>query len=402
MARLDCSPPLHRRRPGRLLRKSAGLAAAGLLLAPAHAARPVIVPAIPSEEDAPIALLVDLSSGQVLFSREAERRFAPASVTKVMTAYTAFERIKQKKLSLSQVMAMSPETFKNWGRVGSTMFLSHNARVPVDQLLMGITAVSANDGAAVLAEGAAGSIDNWLGLMNVNARRLGMRDSHFASPNGWPDGGATYTSARDLVKLADAVISEHPRLYKQFFGQPGFTSGGITQRNHDPITGVVPGADGLKTGYTDQAGYTFLGSAERSGQRLAIVIAASDTARARDRAARGLIEWGFAAFDNHLLLPADQAIARAKVQSGARRDVALVTNGPLSVTVPRGTRPDVKMSVHYTGPIQAPVEAGDTIGRLDVTITGMPAYSIPLKAGERIEKAGPLQRVTNGVAGWFS
>lgn len=380
------------------------IAVAACLLgsAPASAARPAIVPALPSEEDAPIALLVDLSSGQTLFSREEQRRFAPASVTKVMTAYTAFERIKQKKLGLTQVLSMTPEAFKTWGRVGSTMFLGHDARVPVNQLLLGVTSVSANDGAAVLAEGAAGSVGAWLGLMNANARRLGMRDSHFASPNGWPDGGATYTTARDLIKLAKATVVEHPALYKAFFGQPSFTYGGITQRNHDPITGVVAGADGLKTGYTDQAGYTFLGSAERSGRRLAMVVATSDTARARDRSARALIEWGFAAFDSYVLFPRDRPIAHARVQNGAKRNVALVTDGPLSVAVPRGTRPEIEMVIHYAGPIIAPVEAGDVLGRLDVTVTGMPGYSIPIKAAEPIGAAKPLQRVVNGVAGWFS
>lgn len=378
-------------------------AAAALLLAkPGLAATAAIIPAIPSEEDAPIALLVDLSSGQTLFSREADRRFAPASITKVMTAYTAFELLSQDRLDLPQVMTVRPETFGKWSRVGSTMFLPRDAQVTVGQLLMGVTAVSANDGAAVLAEGAAGSVDNWVALMNANARRLGMHDSHFATPNGWPDGGATYTSARDLVKLARATIKEHPALYRTFFGKPGFSYAGITQRNHDPISGVVQGADGLKTGYTDQAGYTFLGSAERNGQRLVMVVAASDTARARDRASRSLIEWGFAAFDHHTLLPVDQAVAMAEVQNGSRTQVPLVADGPLSVTVPRGTRPAVTMSVRYDGPIRAPIEAGDTLGMLHVTIEGMPSYTVPLKAGARIGEAGALQRVRNGILGWFT
>lgn len=395
---------MHRRSSAPLYRLSlASFAAAAILFANSDlSAASAIVPTIPSEEDAPIGLLVDLSTGQTLFAREAERRFAPASITKVMSAYTAFQLLSKDRLDLSQVMTVRPETFDKWSRVGSTMFLPRDAQVTVGQLLMGVTAVSANDGAAVLAEGAAGSVDNWVALMNANARRLGMRDSHFATPNGWPDGGATYTSARDLVKLASATISEHPNLYTAFFGKPGFSYGGITQRNHDPISGVVQGADGLKTGYTDQAGYTFLGSAERDGRRLVMVVAASDTARARDRASRSLMEWGFAAFDHHKLLPVDHAVAMAQVQNGSKTEVALVADGPLSVTVPRGTRPAVAMSVHYDGPIRAPVEAGETLGRLHVAIEGMPSYSIPLKAGERVEKAGPLLRVRNGILGWFS
>lgn len=385
-----------------IARRTAILAAATMLVTPTAASPQTTGPGVPSEEDAPIALLVDLSSGQTLFSREAERRFAPASITKVMTAYTAFEQIAQEKLALSQVITVQPATFDKWRRVGSTMFLPRDARVPVEQLLMGVTAVSANDGAAVLAEGAAGSVDNWLVLMNRNARRLGMDDTHFASASGFPDGGATYTSAQDLVKLASAIVIDHPRLYEHFFGRPGFTFAGITQRNHDPISGVVRGADGLKTGYTDQAGYTFLGSAERDGRRLVMVIAASDSNRARQRASRSLIEWGFAAFDNHILLPPGKAVAHAKVQDGSRRELALVVDGPLSVTVPQGTRPAISMVVNYNGPIRAPVEAGETLGRLDISVEGMPSYSMPLKAGERIEEAGPVRRVVNGIAGWLS
>lgn len=378
-----------------------GLALVTFSLADTIHAAPQSTPAIPSEADAPIALLVDLSSGQTLFAREADRRFAPASVTKVMTAYTAFDQIAHRKLSLTQVMTVRPDTFNKWSRVGSTMFLARDAAVPVEQLLMGVTAVSANDGAAVLAEGSAGSIPNWLALMNAHARHLGMTNSHFGTPNGFPDGGSTYTSASDLVRLAKAIIKEHPRLYKHFFGQPGFTYNGITQRNHDPISGIVWGADGLKTGYTDQAGYTFLGSAQRDGRRLVMVVAASDTSRARDRASRSLMEWGFAAFDYQRLLPLDKAVAHARVQGGSSRSVPLVTEWPLGITMPRGTRPAVSMTIRYNGPLRAPVEAGETIGRLHVDVQGMPSYSVPLLAGERIERANPLQRVANGLVGWL-
>ena len=385
----------------RIITKLAGLCAAATLGAAPSSAAPIQAE-VPSAEDAPIALLVDLTSGQTLMSREADRRFAPASITKVMTLYTAFEQLSHKKLRLSQVMRMRPETFDKWQRVGSTMYLPRDAQVMAVQLMHGIASVSANDGAVVLAEGAAGSVNNWLSLMNDHAQQLGMRDSYFATPNGWPDGGATFTTAHDLVTLGSATVTAHPQYYRTFFGQPGFSYGGITQRNHDPISGVVPGADGMKTGYTDQAGYGFLGSAERDGRRLIMVVATSDTARARDRAARALIEWGFQAFETHRLQPVEKAVVYAPVQNGSKRQVPLVTERALAVTVPRGTRPRVTMSAHYEGPVRAPVEAGEIVGRLDVQVAGMPSYSLPLKAGERIERAGPLQRVANGILGWFS
>ncbi len=355
----------------------------------------------PTVDEAPIALLVDLASGQTLFAREEERRFAPASVTKVMTIYSALSRIAKGQMKLDDRYAVSPAAFSAWRRRGSTMYLAADARPTVEQLLLGIAAVSANDGAVVLAEGAAGSTDAWLGWMNADARRLGMRDSRFGSVNGFPDGGGTYTSARDLVRLASALIDEHPRLYRHFFGRPGYTFNGITQRNHDPISGVIAGADGLKTGYTDEAGYTFLGSAERDGRRLVMVIAASDTARQRDRAARALMEWGFQAFDHHRLFAGGAALAQAQVQGGTRRTVGLVAERPLGISVPRGTRPAVTMKVRYEGPLAAPIAQGDHVADLHVRIDGLPPYTVPLLAAQDVGVAGPLDRILNGFARWL-
>lgn len=378
------------------------VSACALLLGAASAVSAQNAPGIPTAEDAPVALLVDRSSGQTLFAREENRRFAPASVTKVMTAYTAFRRIGDGTLRLDQVMAMQPGIFDEWSRVGSTMFLPHDARASVDQLLMGVTTVSANDGAAMLAAGAAGSVEAWVASMNDNARRLGMRDSHFGTPNGWPDGGATFTTARDLVTLASSMIGRYPQLYYRYFGRTSFTYNGITQRNHDPISGVVTGADGLKTGYTDQAGYTFLGSAERNGRRLIMVVAGSDTGRARERAARSLIEWGFAAFDHYRIVPAGRPVGYVEVQNGDRRSLPVVADGGLAVSVPRGTRPDVSMTIRYTGPLEAPLSRGATVARLHVSVAGQVSYTVPLRASVAVAEAGPFDRIRNGVAGWFS
>lgn len=394
--------------PGQIIRRKrsqAALLALAVTISgwyPAAAAPTRPVAGLPSEEDAPIALLVDLTSGQPLFAREADRRFAPASITKVMTVYTAFDQIRQGKLSLTRALPVRPATFEQWSRVGSTMYIPRGAQVSVNQLLMGIANVSANDGSIVLAEGAAGSVENWLGLMNANARKLGMRDSRFGTPNGWPDGGATYTTARDLVRLADATLTQHPQLYKAYYGHQSFTFNGITQPNHDPITGRVAGADGMKTGYTDAAGFGFLGSAERDGRRLAMVVAASDRAAARDRAARALMEWGFANFQSIRLLPEGQPVAFANVQGGASRSVGLMTSKPLAITVPKGAAPQVTMAVRYDGPLIAPIRKGAVVGQLQVKVAGMPDYSLPLYAENEVERANALQRVRNGVLGWFS
>jgi D-alanyl-D-alanine carboxypeptidase (penicillin-binding protein 5/6) len=285
-------------------------------------ARPSLPPgAAPVDAAIPVVLLVDLSSGQTLFSREPDRRFVPASVTKVMTAYTAFRLIEQGKLSPATPIVVTKEVAELWGGEGSSMFLEAGDRLTVGELLLGVTTVSANDGAVMLAMTAAGSQEKWLTMMNANAAELGMRDTHFGTPNGWPDEGRTYTSARDLAILGEALTTRYPGLYRRYFGHRGLRYHDIAQDNHDPITGVVAGADGIKTGFTRQSGYNFLGSAKRGGRRLMMVIAGAPTARIRNQTARDLLRWGFDAFESRQVLPDDTAVGEASVQNGAARSV---------------------------------------------------------------------------------
>ena len=367
----------------------------------ANAARTTITPAIPSAQDAPIALLIDLSSGQTLFARDIDRRFMPASMTKVMTVFTAFEWMHRGKLFPQQVITVAPEVFDKWHGVGSTMFLPKDARVTVDQLLHGITTVSANDGAAALAHGAAGSIAKWVAAMNREARSIGMTNSHYGTPNGWMDQGGTFVTARDLATLATAMIERYPELYRRYFGARTLTYNGITQRNHDPITGVVPGADGIKTGFTNQAGYGFLGSAQRNGQRLVMVVATSPTGRQRNKAAREFMEWGFDAFDSRLLFGANTQIAKAKVQNGGLSRVKLVSPRPIRVDVPKGTHPEVGLKVRYFGPLRAPIAQGEHVADLIVSIDGKEVSTRPLVSDRAIGTATIVQRIFNGFARWL-
>ncbi|QKG72747.1 D-alanyl-D-alanine carboxypeptidase [Erythrobacter mangrovi] len=365
-------------------------------------ARSSNTPSIPSVEDAPIAYLFDATSGQVLFAREEDRRFMPASITKVMTTFLAFEWMEEGRLLPQQIFGVRPETFKAWSRVGSTMFLPPDARVTADDLLHGVTTVSANDGAVVLAEGAAGSVQDWIAAMNAKARELGMRDTYYGTPNGWMDEGRTFTSARDLALLAQAMISRHPAKYRHFVGAQTFRYNNITQRNHDPISGIVPGADGIKTGFTNQAGFGFLGSAERDGQRLIMVVAGSPTGRDRNKAARSFIEWGFASFDSLPLFPQGAQVTEARVQDGASPTVGLRGKGPISIVVPHDTKPRVSISVRYEGPLQAPVRAGEEVAELIVEIEGMPKARLPLVADGDVPKANAFQRLINGFRGWVT
>lgn len=382
------------------IRAKTPVLAASLLALPAATAPPV-VPAVPSAEDAPIALLVDLSSGQTLYAREADRRFMPASITKVMTTYLAFERMAQGKLFPQQVTAMRPETFKLWGRVGSTMYLAENAPVTIDALLHGVTTVSANDGAVVLGEAALGSAPAWVAEMNRTARALGMRDSHFGTPNGWMDEGHTWVTARDLATLASAMIERYPTYYRHFVGARSLSYNGIAQRNHDPITGVVPGADGIKSGFTNQAGYGFLGSARRGGRRLVMVVATSPTGRQRNTASRAFMEWGFQAFDSRVLFPMGAKLARLKVQNGGLRHLDAVAPRPIRLALPRGRRPVVALRLRYDGPLRAPIVKGARVAELAIFFDGRQVSTLPLVAKRSVASATQLQRVFNGIAGWL-
>ncbi|MBO9517489.1 MAG: D-alanyl-D-alanine carboxypeptidase [Porphyrobacter sp.] len=344
-------------------------------------------------------MLIDMSSGQTLYSREPNRRFVPASVTKVMTAYTAFGLLAQGKLKSDTPVTISKELAELWSGEGSSMFLQAGDVVTIGQLLLGVTTVSANDGAVALSMAAAGTEDAWLKKMNENAAELGMRDTHFGTPNGWPDEGRTYTSAHDLALLAEAMITRYPGLYHQYIGHHGMSYREITQSNHDPITGVVKGADGIKTGFTRQAGYNFLGSAERDGRRLVMVIAGAPTPNIRNTTARSLMNWGFDAFESREILPGSTVVGKARVQNGSSDAVELKTQGPVLASVPNGSQANASLAVRYRGPIEAPIKAGQQVAWLRVTLPGQQPHDVPLVAAEDVEQAGVFRRLVNGIAG---
>lgn len=380
-----------------------GIAVLALAL-PAGAAPVAGVPAESAAPPAavagiPVYLAVDLSSRQVLAQHNADREFLPASMTKVMTAYVAFELIAKGQLKPEQTMTVSPEVARVWAGRGTGMRLKAGEQVSVDMLLRGITTISANDACVALAEGAAGSTANWLALMNAKAMKLGMTRSHFGTPNGWPDGGMTHVSARDMITLGQALIDRHPGLYRRYFGHKTLLWRGMSQANHDPTVGIVPGADGIKTGHTNESGYSFLGTAVRDDRRVMIVIGGAQTEAGRAQAARELLEWGFAAWDSRPLFGKGAVVGQAAVQDGEAGSVDLVAPALLNVSVPRGTRLKVSLTLRYRGPIIAPVAKGTTVGHLDVALDGRTTAEVPLIAGHDVAQAGPFDRLVNGLAG---
>jgi D-alanyl-D-alanine carboxypeptidase (penicillin-binding protein 5/6) len=368
---------------------------------------PAAAAAPPFDTVAKVAYMIDLSSGAVLYAKNADLRMPPASLAKMMTVHIAFNMIKHGEHKLSDTCQVRPETWQKWHgpAAGSTMFLSPGEQVSVSDLLHGIITLSGNDASVVLAECFAGTEPAWAALMNQEAKRLGMTNSNFGNSNGWPDNGVTYVSARDLARLAQATIETTPDLYKQFYSQTAFTHGRtlggnqpITQENRNPILGVVPGADGLKTGHTEEAGYGFTGSAIRNGRRLIEVLAGLPSWNARVEESRKFMEWGFNAWKTQPLFAQGKKVAEAKVQLGSSSTVGLVAPRNIALTLPAGTSPsNIKVSVVYNGPIKAPIAAGQHVADLVVTTPDTPPQTMPLVAEKSVGTAGFFGRIWTGL-----
>ena len=380
--------------------------AAALLFAGAAPAK-----APPYESPARTAILIDLSSGAVLYSKDPDLRMPPASMAKMMTTEVAFELIDKGELKLDKMCTVRPETWQQWHgpQAGSTMFLSANEQVSVENLLHGIVTLSGNDASVVLAECIAGTEQAFAAQMNQLGKELGLTNSNFGNSNGWPDEGVTYVTARDLATLARATIERHPQLYKKFYGQPSFTWGktmgsgqAITQGNRNPLLGKVAGADGLKTGHTEEAGYGFTGSAEQNGRRLVMVVAGLGSWNDRIAESTRLISWGFNAWQAKPLYQANAKVGAARVQLGSSSEVALVAPRNLAVSVPAGLASGpIKTKIRYQGPVKAPIAKGQHIADLVVTTADTGEQIVPLVAAEAVSEAGFFGRIWIGLQQLF-
>lgn len=378
------------------MRQGLAIFLAVALAGPAQASAPS---APPQAEGIPVALLADSNSGRILYARQPDLRFVPASVTKVMSAYTAFGLIARGRLREDRLVTVPPAVAREWNGKGTSLYLQPGETVPVEVLIRSITTVSANDASVVLALDQAGSVRRWAALMNAEARSLGMTDSRFATPNGWPDNGATYVSARDLVTLGNALVRRHPVLYRRYFGRKALTWRGVTQFNRDPLLGVVAGADGIKTGHTREAGYNFLGSAERDGRRLMLVVAGARSETQRAAASRALVEWGFAEWRADALFPAGAIVGEAQVQKGSARKVRLATTHTVAAAAPRTAPGALALRLRYNGPIVAPIARGQQVASLVIRNRDGVESAVPLVAAEAVARAGPLDRLVNGLYG---
>jgi D-alanyl-D-alanine carboxypeptidase (penicillin-binding protein 5/6) len=290
------------------------------------------------------------------------------------------------------------------------MFLSPGEQVSVRNLLHGIVTLSGNDASVVLAECISGTEPAFAAQMNAEAKRLGMTSSNFGNSNGWPDEGITFTTARDLARLAQATIETTPDLYKEFYTQTEFTWGKtlgagapITQGNRNPLLGRIAGADGLKTGHTDEAGYGFTGSADQNGRRLVMVVAGLTSFNQRIEESVKFMNWGFRAWQSQPLFAAGKHVANARVQLGDDDEVGLKAPRNLAVTLPAGIASgNIRVKVVYTGPIKAPIKAGQHVADLVVTTGDTAPQTMPLVAEKDVAEAGFFDRVWAGFAHLFA
>ena len=372
----------------------------------AVAAMPAWASAPPFETPAQTAYMIDLSSGAVLYAKDADRRMPPASMAKMMATHVAFDLIKRGELNPEKMCTVRPETWQRWHgpAAGSTMFLSPGEQVSVRNLLHGIVTLSGNDATVVLAECISGTEAAFVQLMNRQSRAMGLANSNWGNPVGWPDNGVTYTTARDLGTLAAGTIRDYPQLYREYYGVREFTWGRtmggnapITQGNRNPLLGRVPGADGLKTGHTEEAGYGFTGSADQNGRRIVMVVAGLGSFNQRIEESVRFMQWGFNAWQSRPLLRQGQHIGEAQVQLGGSSTVGLVAPRNLAVTYPAGLGQNLRARIVYRGPVKAPITQGQHIADLVVTTADMPPQTMPLVAERAVGEAGFFGRLWYGL-----
>lgn len=345
-------------------------------------------PAQALETRAREAILLDTTTGVVLFEKDADIPAPPASMSKIMTAYMVFESLKEGRLSLEDELPVSE---KAWRKGGSKMFVEVNTRVKVEDLLRGVIVQSGNDACIVFAEALSGGEEAFADDMTRRARDIGLTDSSFVNATGWPDPNHRM-SARDLAKLAIRMIEDHPEYY-HIYSETEFSYNGIRQGNRNPLLYKNIGADGLKTGHTEEAGYGLTASAKRGDRRLVLVVTGLESVRARSEEAERLMSWGFREFENFELFKAGETVERASVWQGGEDTVPLVFPDGLTVTLTRKARRGMTVKVEYDSPVPAPIEKGQRIARLVIEAPEQEPMSFPLIAGADIERLGPLGRL---------
>jgi D-alanyl-D-alanine carboxypeptidase (penicillin-binding protein 5/6) len=357
------------------------------------------------ETKAPHAFMMDAETGTILFSKEPDKLIPPASLAKLMTMEVVFHALKSGRLSLDDEFQVSENAWRTGGASsgGSTMFAALGSSIRLEDLIKGVIIQSANDGCIIIAEGMAGSEENFAQLMTERARQIGLTQSVFKNSTGLPAEGQVVT-VRELAQLAHHIWREYPEFYR-YYSEPQFTWNKITQRNRNPLLRMDIGADGLKTGYTEESGYALVGSAERDGKRLFMAMSGMTSEAERAEEGRKMLEWGMRAFERTAVFDEGESVGEAKVYGGEKAGVALKAKGPLAILVPITNRDRLIARIVYNGPVEAPVEEGTEIGKLRVWIGDTLSQETPLYAAETVERGALHQRALDAVEelmiGWM-
>ncbi|MEL6219183.1 MAG: D-alanyl-D-alanine carboxypeptidase family protein [Pseudomonadota bacterium] len=334
------------------------------------------------------AFLIDLSSGAVLLSKNADTPLPPASMSKLMVMDVVFEALQAGRLALTDEFRTSA---KAASMGGSKMFIREGGLVSVENLIRGVVVQSGNDAAVALAEALSGTEEAFAAFMNRRAKEIGLTNTTLANATGWPH-PEHRMSPRDLAILAERIITRFPEYYP-YYSERTFTWEGITQRNRNPLLGLGVGADGLKTGHTEEAGYGLVASAVRGDRRVVLIVTGLESESQRKQEAERLINWAFRAFETRRLFAAGQALANAGVWIGAQSTVPLAPVRDVVLTIPFGTTGEPVLTAEFAAPIEAPIEAGAELGILRVEMDGIEDLTVPLVATEAVERGGFLARM---------
>ncbi|WP_079416974.1 D-alanyl-D-alanine carboxypeptidase family protein [Thiomonas intermedia] len=351
----------------------------------------------PPKLDARAWLVVDLTSGQILAEHDAHAQEAPASLTKLMTAYLTFKALKEGTIKLDQKVTESKEA---WQTGGSRMFIDPRVPVSVNDLLLGMIVQSGNDAAMTLAQTVGGSVSAFVAMMNRQAQQWNLKGTHFMDPTGLPDPGH-HTTAYDLSIIATHIIRDFPADYARYFKVKEFTYNHITQPNRVSLLFTDPSVDGMKTGYTSEAGYCMITSAQRQfpngPRRLLTVVMGTPTERARGDESQVLLNWAYQNFDDIVLAAPGKPVLTAPVWKGVDNKVELGSSVPVIISVPRGMGKDLQTKVVRPDPLVAPLQAGQRVGQLDISMSGKPLAVYPLEVVKAVPEAGLFGRAWDSL-----
>ena len=343
------------------------------------------------ESIAKTALVIDLSTNEILLEKNSTEKTYPSSMTKMMTALVAFEKIKDGSLSLDQEFLISK---KAWKMGGSKMFIEVDKRVSVYDLLLGVVVQSGNDASIAIAEGISGSEEIFAIEMNNLGKKIGLTGSNFTNSSGWPDDNH-YTTAEDLAKVAQYTIENHYELY-QMYKISDFTYNGIKQDNRNPLLYTFEGADGFKTGYTEDAGYGLVGSAERGDRRLIVVLNGLESSKSRAQESLRLMDWGFNNFQLVDFYKKNEVIKEVDTWLGKEDKVDLVALEDISVSIPKAQLSSAKVTVLVEEPIATPIKIGDQIAKLQISFADK-QVDFPLYSGEDIDQKNFFSRIFSAI-----